>query len=389
MDTSIMFPSIENAVAVDKIGHPAVIKVIGVGGGGSNAVDRMIQTGVYGVEFTAVNTDLPPLRASLADTKIQIGETVSEGNGVGGDPELGRKSAEENIEGLKDAVKGADMLFVTTGMGGGTGTGAAPVIAQIAREMNILTVGVVTKPFEFEGPVRMRRAEEGIANLGKYADTLIVIPNERVFNVLDLSPSKELFSVIDDVLRQSIQSITDIITKKGVINRDLADVRSILSNAGAALIGMGEGADIKEAFNKALTNPLLDNLNISKITKMIVNLTAGKDYDFADALKRMTDIIKNAKMRKPDVIPGYVIDDNMGERIKATIVAAGFNSPYRDNFSKISAQPSKTHIQFQNQDSNIPAGSGELSFGDQLETPAAEYFLKTAYDHWQPRKLNK
>jgi cell division protein FtsZ len=246
--------------------HPAVLKVVGVGGGGSNAINRMITAGIHGVEFITINTDVQALRRSVAPIRIQIGEQISRGLGVGGNPTIGQQAAEESRERVKEMLEGTDMIFITAGMGGGTGTGAAPVIANIARSLGILTVGVVTKPFEFEHRIRLLQAEEGIKNLRNYTDTLIIIPNEKIFTIVDdKTPIEDAFRIVDDVLRQAVQSISDVITTPGEINVDFADVRTIMQGSGEALMGIGESAGDNravEAARKAISSPLLDNISI-------------------------------------------------------------------------------------------------------------------------------
>ncbi|MDR0823285.1 MAG: cell division protein FtsZ [Endomicrobium sp.] len=381
--------------------QPAVIKIIGVGGGGCNVISRMIAAGVDGVEFIAVNTDEQALRASPAATKIQIGEKETKGLGVGGDPERGKKSAEENIEGLRDAVNGADLVFVATGMGGGTGTGAAPMVAQIAKEAGILTVGVVTKPFPFELEVKMQIAEEGIKNMMKYTDTLIVIPNGKVISIIDERMTlPALYQIIDDVLRQSIQAITDTITKQGEINRDLADIRTILKDAGTALIGIGESSSIsvREAVDKALSSPLLDNYDISRATKMLINVTTNRNAP-ARVFQELGDIIRDFKMKKAHIFFGHTYDERIDEKLKVTIVSTGFNSigvkPVGREINikpveqKTSAQvlapaaPSQSEL-FDKKNDAINENSKQ-----EKGKEAADYFSIPAYTHWEVKKLNK
>ena len=321
-------------------GQFATIKILGVGGGGCNAVNRMIAANVGNVEFVAINTDAQALLKSAATDVLQIGEKITKGLGVGGNPEMGRQSAEESLEDIRGRLIGADMVFITAGMGGGTGTGAAPIVAKLAKESGILTIGVVTKPFEHEGKVRMAQAEEGIKNLEEFTDALIVIPNERVFNVINERIALVTFyQIIDDVLRQSIQAITDVITVTGEINRDFADVRNILSNAGTALIGIGEStSDIpKEAVKKALTSPLLDNYDISKSKKALVNITTNSSVT-AFTLQEIFSDIKNYGING-HVFFGHTIDNRLDDKIKVTIIATGFASDdLPDNFSVANVQ---------------------------------------------------
>ncbi|MDR3281540.1 MAG: cell division protein FtsZ [Endomicrobium sp.] len=306
--------------------QPAVIKIMGVGGGGCNAVNRMIAANVGNVEFVAINTDTQALIRSSASDIIQIGEKITKGLGVGGNPEIGRRAAEENAEEIRGRIIGADMIFVTSGMGGGTGTGAAPVIAKLAKEEGILTVGVVTKPFEHEGKIRMSQAEDGIKNLRKCTDALIIIPNERVFNVINERVALDAFyQIIDDVLRQSIQAITDVITVPGEINRDFADVRNILINSGTALIGIGEStnSNVKEAVKKAVTSPLLDSYDISKAERALVNITTNSKAT-ALTLQEIFNDIKNYGI-DGHIFFGHTIDKRLDDKIKITIIATGFN----------------------------------------------------------------
>ncbi|MDR3049921.1 MAG: cell division protein FtsZ [Elusimicrobiota bacterium] len=374
-------------------GRSDVIKIIGVGGGGCNVVGRMIAAGISDVEFIVVNTDVQALRVSPAPTKIQIGERESRGLGVGGNPERGRKSAEENIDGLRDAVKGAELIFVATGMGGGTGTGAAPIVAQIAREEGILTIGVVTKPFVFEGEVRMQQAEEGIKTITKYTDTLIVIPNAKVIPVINESMRlPDLYHIIDAVLIQSVQAITDTITKKGEINMDLEDIKSILKDAGTALIGIGESSSIsvKEAVEKALSSPLLDNYDISKANKMLINLTTNRNAP-ARVIDELNALIPGFKMKKGHIFFGHAYDERIEEKLKVAIVATGFNSPRRISAeikTKIvdTAQSLKSESSASSQ-SELFAKNDNPPFIDINEK--ADFFSKPAYENWKVKKLNK
>ena len=305
----------------------AVIKVCGVGGGGSNAVARMIEAGVRGVEFLAINTDAQALSMSEADVKIHVGGAITRGLGAGAEPKIGREAAEESREELKEALKGADMVFVTAGEGGGTGTGAAPVIAQIAREQGALTVGVVTKPFEFEGRQRMRRAEEGVEALRKHVDSVIVIPNQRLIDVVPPGTSiLEAFRLADDVLRQGVQGITDLITVAGVINLDFADVRTIMQNAGSSLMGIGtasgEGRAV-EAARMAITSPLLES-TVEGATGVLLNVTGGPDLGLFE-VDEAASIIRGAAHDDCNVIFGAVIDEGMGDEIRVTVIATGFD----------------------------------------------------------------
>jgi cell division protein FtsZ len=322
MSVKIKLPTKET-----NVGQHAVIKILGIGGGGCNAINRMIAANVGNVEFVAINTDAQVLLKSSAPDVLQIGEKITKGLGVGGNPEVGRQAAKESEEEIKGRLVGADMVFVTAGMGGGTGTGVAPIVAKFAKEEGILTIGVVTKPFEHEGNVRMAQAEEGIKNLKEYTDALIVIPNEKVFNVINERVALDAFyQIIDDVLRQSIQAITDVITVTGEINRDFADVKNILSNSGTALIGIGEStsSNVKEAVKKAVTSPLLDNYDISKAEKMLVNITTNST---ATALT-LQEIFKDIKSYgiNGHVFFGHTIDNRLDNKVKITIIATGFET---------------------------------------------------------------
>jgi len=313
---------------VEANNYLAVIKVCGVGGGGTNAVNRMVDAGVRGVEFIAINTDAQALSMCDADVKIHIGGTLTKGLGAGADQRVGRDAAEESREELKESVRGADMVFVTAGEGGGTGTGAAPVLAQIAREQGALTVGVVTKPFGFEGTQRARRAEEGIEQLRKHVDSLIVIPNERLLQVVERRTSIiEAFRMADDVLRQGVQGITDLITVPGLINLDFADVRTVMENAGASLMGIGAASGenrASEAARAAISSPLLET-TVAGATGVLLNITGGPDLGLFE-IDEAASIIRAAADDDCNVIFGAVIDEGCGDQIRVTVIATGFDS---------------------------------------------------------------
>lgn len=302
------------------------IKVIGCGGGGSNAVNRMIMEGLKNVEFIAINTDKQALLLSEADQKIQIGEKLTKGLGAGANPEIGKKAAEESREEITAAIKGANMVFITAGMGGGTGTGAAPVVAEIAKSMEILTVGVVTKPFPFEGQRRMRHAEMGIENLKEKVDTLVIIPNSRLLTMADKKTTLlDSFRLADDVLRQGVQAISDLITITGVINADFADIKAVMLNKGLAHMGVGFGKGdtrAQDAVKQAISSPLLET-SIDGATDVIINFTGGADlgalevYDAADVVREAVDADAN-------IIVGAVIDETLTEEVRITVIATGF-----------------------------------------------------------------
>ena len=309
----------------------AVIKVIGVGGGGSNAVNRMIDHGVRGVEFIAVNTDAQALTGCDADVKIHIGGTITRGLGAGAEPRIGREAAEESREELKEAVRGADMVFVTAGEGGGTGTGAAPVIAQIAREQGALTVGVVTKPFAFEGRQRTRRSDEGIDALRQQVDSVIVIPNDRLLEIVDRNtPITEAFNMADDVLRQGVQGITDLITVPGLINLDFADVRTIMSGAGSSLMGIGIATGenrASEAARMATSSPLLET-SMKGATGVILSIAGTHDLGLFE-VDEAAAIVREAADPDCNVIFGTVVDDTLGDSVRVTVIATGFDDGSR------------------------------------------------------------
>jgi cell division protein FtsZ len=306
----------------------ARIKVLGVGGGGSNAVNRMIEEGLRGVEFIAVNTDAQALMLSDAQNRVRIGDKLTKGLGSGGDPNIGTKAAEESSDDLYEVLSGSDMVFITAGMGGGTGTGAAPVIARIARETDALTIGVVTKPFTFEGSKRKEVADEGIERLKEHVDTLIAIPNDRLLEIVDRRASiQQAFRVADDVLRQGIQGISELITVPGLINLDFADVRTIMAQGGAALMAIGHGKDEEkatEAAEQAIASSLLD-VTIDGARGILFNVTGGPDLTLFD-VNEAAEIIRKTAHPEANIIFGAVIDESLSDEIHITVIATGFDA---------------------------------------------------------------
>ncbi len=304
----------------------ARIKVVGVGGGGCNAVDRMIDEGLQGVDFVAINTDAQALMLSKATTRVRVGEKLTRGLGSGGDPETGRKATEESAEELYTVLKGSDMVFITAGMGGGTGTGGASIVAQIAKEIGALTIGVVTRPFTFEGSRRIASAESGIAKLKEQADTLIVIPNDRLLQIVDKRANlQQAFRIADDVLRQGVQGISELITVPGLINLDFADVRTIMSEGGAALMAVGQakGEDAaRQAAEQAISSQLLD-ITIDGARGILFNVTGGPDLTLFD-VNQAAAIIKETAHPDVNLIFGAVIDQNMKDAVRITVIATGF-----------------------------------------------------------------
>jgi cell division protein FtsZ len=311
----------------DEAEHIAQIKVIGVGGGGCNAVDRIIEEGVRGVEFITVNTDAQALLRSQAPTRIRVGDKLTKGLGVGGDPEKGRQAAEESREELAAAVQGADMVIVVAGMGGGTGTGAAPIVAEVARQAKALTLGVVTKPFKFEGTPRRKVAEEGISSLKEHVDALIVIPNDRLLDVCDKKTTKQAaMRMADDVLRQGIQGISEVITVTGEINVDFNDVRTIMENAGSALMAIGRGTGetrAADAAKAAISSPLLD-VSIAGARGVLYNITGGPDLTLHE-MDEAAEIIAQAVDPDANIIFGTVTDPDMEDEVRITVIATGFD----------------------------------------------------------------
>ena len=306
--------------------HLATIKVIGVGGGGNNAVNRMIDHGMNNVEFISINTDGQALNLSKAESKIQIGEKLTRGLGAGANPEIGKKAAEESREQIEDAIQGADMVFVTAGMGGGTGTGAAPVVAKIAKEMGSLTVGVVTRPFGFEGRKRQTQAAAGVESMKAAVDTLIVIPNDRLLDIVDKSTSMmEAFKEADNVLRQGVQGISDLIAVSGEVNLDFADVKTIMSNQGSALMGIGVSSGENravEAAKKAISSPLLET-SIVGAQGVLMNITGGESLSLFEA-QEAADIVQDAADEDVNMIFGTVINPELQDEIVVTVIATGF-----------------------------------------------------------------
>ncbi len=305
----------------------ARIKVVGVGGGGCNAVNRMILEGMSGVEFIAVNTDAQALLLSKAETRVRIGDKTTRGLGSGGNPEIGQKAAEESAEDLYEVLRGSDMVFVTAGLGGGTGTGAAAIVAQIAKEVGALTIGVVTRPFTFEGARRTKSAEGGITRLKEHADTLIVIPNDRLLQIVDKRASlQDAFRIADDVLHQGIQGISELITVPGMINLDFADVRAIMSEGGAALMAVGRAAGedrARIAAEAAISSQLLD-ITIDGARGILFNVTGGPDLTLFE-VNQAAAIIKETAHPDVNLIFGAVIDENMGDEVRITVIATGFD----------------------------------------------------------------
>ncbi|HOW81652.1 MAG TPA: cell division protein FtsZ [Spirochaetota bacterium] len=305
-----------------------VIKVIGVGGAGTNAVNRMIATGMEGVEFIVANTDAQQLAASNAPVKIQIGGKLTRGLGAGADPEIGREAAQEDRDKIHKALKGADMIFITAGMGGGTGTGAAPIVAEVAKEHNALVVGVVTKPFRVEGKRRMQKAEEGITNLKSKVDTLITIPNDLLLKIIDRkTPIDEAFRLADDILRQGVQGIADLIMVTGLVNVDFADVRAVMKETGDAMMGVGIGTGENkalEATQMAVNSPLLEETSIEGAKAVLINIAGGNDLSLHE-VNEVTDIITRQVDPDANIIFGTTIDAALDDRVRVTVIATGFD----------------------------------------------------------------
>nr|AAA85622.1 FtsZ [Borreliella burgdorferi] len=349
----------------DSTTNPTILKVIGAGGGGSNAVNRMIEYGVRDVEFIVANTDLQALQTSIAPIKIALGAKVTAGLGAGGKPEIGQAAAEEDIDVIRNHLSGADMVFITAGMGGGTGTGAAPVIAQVAKELGILTVGVVTKPFKFEGPKKLRLAEQGINNLRKSVDTLIIIPNQKLLTVVDKRTTiKDAFKRADDVLRMGVQGIAGLIIEHGEVNIDFADVKSIMQGQGDALMGIGYGKGENRAVDaatSAISNPLLEEVRIEGSKGLLVNVTGGDDFSLLE-LEEIMGIITVSVDDEATVIYGHAINSNLEDEIYVTVVATGFASKKQKEISSTpenNTLSSKEFDTLMSGNQNAPSGSYE------------------------------
>jgi cell division protein FtsZ len=348
----------------------AVIKVVGVGGGGTNAVTRMVDAGLKGVEFLAVNTDAQALLMCDADVKLHIGSKATRGLGAGADPQVGFEAASESRDELKESLKGADMVFVTAGEGGGTGTGGAPVIAEIARDIGALTVGVVTRPFTFEGQKRADQAEYGIRNLREKVDTLIVIPNDRLLTVVGKETSIiDAFRMADDILRQGVQGITDLITIPGLVNLDFADVRTIMTDAGSALMGIGiasgEGR-ASEAARTAVSSPLLE-ASVEGATGILLNITGGSNLGLFE-VNEAAEVVTSAADRNANVIFGAVIDDSFGDDVRVTVIATGFDGRYRKERRERTQEP-RTQEEREREPAAAPGSPFEVP-ADVLEVPA-------------------
>lgn len=328
--------------------YQAGIKVVGVGGSGGNAINTMIHFGLEGVEFATVNTDAQALNANLAPHKVSIGSSITRGLGAGADPEKGRKAALEDDNRLREIVQGADMVFVTAGMGGGTGTGAAPVIAELARAEGALTVGVVTKPFMFEGRQRARRAEQGLQTLAEHVDTLITIPNEKLITIGDDDMTfVDAFRKADEVLYQAVKGISDLITQDGIVNVDFADVRTVMSNMGRALMGTGcakgEGR-ARLAAEAAITSPLLDNISVEGATGVLINIVGGADMRMRE-INEAASYVQEQAHEDANIIFGATIDENMTEALKVTVIATGFDAHVEEPQEEILRQASKRPLE--------------------------------------------
>src|SRR5687768_12799984 len=364
------------AVTLDEEHLGAKIKVVGVGGGGGNAVNRMIQAGIKGVEFIVANTDLQAMRASLAPIKLQIGGKLTKGLGAGANPEIGKQAALEDTDRILEALSGADMIFITTGMGGGTGTGAAPIIASLAAELGSLTVAVVTKPFGFEGKRRRVQAEQGIRSLRDTVDTLITIPNERLLNFVERGTSlNEAFKIADDILRQAVQGISDLITVPGEINLDFADVKTIMHGMGMALMGTGVSSGehrAVEAAQRAISSPLLEEASIEGAKGVLINITGGPDMTLFE-VHEAASVIQEAADEEANIIFGTVIDPRMKDEVKVTVIATGFDAATKGLLNSRGEQlsaPSRPnqhqqHAQHQQHQQHSPA-SAQRPAGHQI-----------------------
>lgn len=355
-------PRLRTMEITPEITPVANIKVLGVGGGGCNAINRMIKAGLKGIEFVGINTDAQALYHCEAPTKINVGKATTRGLGAGSNPDIGRQAAEESIEEIKEIIDGSDMVFITCGLGGGTGTGGAPVIANLAKEMGILTVAVVTKPFSFEGQRRKTQGDEGLENLKSKVDTLITIPNDKILSIIDKkTPLNEAFAVVDDVLRQGVQGIADLITIHGLINVDFADIKAVMENAGSALMGIGYGTGenrATEAAKSAIESPLLE-LSIDGAKGVLFNVTGGNDLSMFE-VDEAARVITEAADPEANIIFGAVINDSYTGEIKITVIATGFD--YHQNEGTI-VRPRSTY-------STRPEGLPIKQTDNELDIPA-------------------
>ena len=361
----------------------ANIKVVGLGGGGTNAVNRMITSGLKGVEFWAVNTDLQSLNVSLADHKLQVGTKLTKGLGAGANPEEGRAAAEESREDISLALEGSDMVFLTCGMGGGTGTGASPLIAEAAKETEALTIAVVTKPFRFEGPVRMRQGEEGLTLLKDKVDALIVIPNDKLLQVVPKGTSLiDSFRVADDVLKQGVQGIADLITTPGLINLDFADVRAIMSNAGSAMMGIGSGTGENRAIKAAemaISSPLLEE-TITGATGVIFNVSGGADMGLHE-VEEAADVIYNAVDPNANIIFGAVVNEDLKDEIRITVIATSFQHDGRSDFRPL-RQPKSENVDELDSFLSL-ADSGAVNQAPSTDSESKKEEAKGFFGHWR------
>lgn len=353
----------------------AKVKIIGIGGGGNNALNTMISSHLTGVEFVAANTDAQALAANLAPMKFQLGASLTKGLGAGANPEVGRKAALEDVEMIREILKGADMVFITAGLGGGTGTGGAPVIAEVAREMGALTVAIVTKPFHFEGKKRMKQAEEGLANLKMTADALITIPNQRLLSVSGKNMTLiEIFKKADEILYHAAKGISDIIVGHGIINLDFADVRAVMSETGMAMMGTGVASGENrsmEAAQKAISSPLLEDISIEGAKGLLINITGGENMTLSE-INEATSLIQKEAHEDANVIWGMVIDPSMKEDIRITVIATGFGKAVEKRVDKAASSGLKrfSHIPgFKDRSKEIPPFSISVKEGNR-ETPA-------------------
>jgi len=355
-------------VLADTENQGAVIKVVGVGGGGGNAVTHMVSSGIEGVDFVCINTDAQALKHSKVKTSLQIGSNITKGLGAGADPEVGRQAAMEDRDRICELVDGSDMIFITAGMGGGTGTGAAPVVAQVAKELGILTVAVVTKPFEMEGNKRLSLADQGIGELGKYVDSLITIPNQKLLTVLGGDTTLlDAFKSANQVLQGAVQGIAELITRPGLINVDFADVRTVMAETGMAMMGSGSASGenrAREAAEAAISSPLLEDVNLSGAHGLLINVTAGMDLRTSE-FHVVGDAIKQYASEDATVVVGYVIDPEMSDQIRVTVVATGIGRPMAARGMPPGAQPRVEVV------AGTRATRRPLDNYADLETPAA------------------